>query len=100
MRKRSAEEWRVLVEAQIDSGESQERFCAEHGVGLKSFGRHKKQLGLVGESSPSSFVRIDTISKHVSSAATPHIVVRMKHCEWEIRELPLDGLVHLIRALA
>ena len=42
--RRNAEQWRELLDLFNRSGQTQERFCAEHHLGLSTFGRWRKRL--------------------------------------------------------
>lgn len=42
--RRSAAQWRELIDAQRDSGMSQKAFCNEHGLALGTFVRWKSRL--------------------------------------------------------
>ena len=41
---RSLEQWRELLDRFNRSGQTQEQFCAEHHLGLSTFGRWRKRL--------------------------------------------------------
>jgi len=41
----SLEQWRELLDRFERSGQTQEQFCAEHHLGLSTFGRWRKRLG-------------------------------------------------------
>lgn len=43
--RRSADEWRSLVEQQRRSNQTQAAFCRERGVSLSSFGYWRRKLG-------------------------------------------------------
>ena len=42
--RRSLEQWRELLDRFEYSGQTQEQFCAEHHLGLSTFGRWRKRL--------------------------------------------------------
>ena len=42
--RRGPEQWRELLERFDHSGQTQEQFCAEQGLGLSTFGRWRKRL--------------------------------------------------------
>ena len=69
-KRRSADEWRQLIEQQAGSGLSGLAFCQQHGLLAKTFYRQRKLLsdrGLVPTVHP--FIKVDPGS--VQQAATP-----------------------------
>ena len=42
--RRNADQWRELLDRFNQSGQTQEQFCAEHHLGLSTFGRWRKRL--------------------------------------------------------
>ena len=53
-------QWRALIDAQADSGQTAMAFCAERGIDNKYFSTRKKQLAM--QSSESRFVAVTTSS--------------------------------------
>ena len=70
--RRSAEQWRALIEAQARSGLSQAAFCEREGLCAGSFWNWRRRLqdsvaqvtrDSIAESSPPPFVEIGTTSR-------------------------------------
>lgn len=100
MRRRDAEEWRALFEAQARSGKPAAAFCREHGLCPKYFSLRKKALGRAPIDSPPPFVRVER--EPAAQVETPARAVRLRlgRCEWELCGLTFDELARLMQALA
>ena len=86
-RRRSADEWRQLIEQQAGSGLSGLAFCQQHGLQAKTFYRQRKLLigsGLVPTVHP--FIKVD--SGPVQRAATrPEAILHYRDSRLQ---LPLE----------
>ena len=105
MRKRSADEWRALFEAQTESGLTAAQFCRERDICPKYFSLRRKVLGVRTEGAvpcvpASPFVRVEPVMKDEQKAPSSRVRLRLGRCEWELAGLPLADLARLMQALA
>jgi hypothetical protein len=101
MGRRSVEAWRELFEAQARSGMTVREFCGKRGLCTRSFLRRKKELGAdVRADARSPFVKVEASETARSEALAPRVRLRLGRCEWELGDLALDDLAHLMVTLA
>lgn len=96
--RRSAHEWRGLIEAQRQSGQTIDAFCAMHGIGKSTLGKWKRRLaGSPAVSAPTRSVAPLFAPLSATPVAAPP-AVRPRAGRWTV-ELDLgDGVCLRLRA--